>query len=101
MSKGSKEKCPKGGWADYRSGPWYKQVLGVDWGERMTEETAGAYGHGCFKDEPYRFVTIEQKLSGIRQWYDKVSNRGSEWQDVGRTWVGGRNGWEGTRMGGC
>ena len=94
MSKGSKEKCPKGGWAEYRSGPWYKQVQGVDWGERMTDDNAGAYGHGCFKEEPYRFVTIEQKVSGIRQWYDKVSNRWTRWQDA-------RRGREGALKGGA
>ena len=57
------------------SGPWYKKIQGVDQGDRMREENEGKYGHGAFKDEPYRFTTIEQKLSGVRMWYDKVRAR--------------------------
>ena len=65
MSKGDKAKCPKGGWPEYMNGPWYRQILGIDQGDRMREENQGKYGHGAFKDEPYRFTTIEQKLSGL------------------------------------
>ena len=38
----------------------------------MTDENAGKYGHGPHKDEKYRYTSIEQKISGIRKWYDKV-----------------------------
>lgn len=38
----------------------------------MTEENSGKYGHGRDRDEKYRFTSIEQKISGIRKWYDKV-----------------------------
>jgi hypothetical protein len=72
MAKGDKAKCPKGGWADYRNGEWFKQSFERDQGDLMTEENEGKYGHGSHKDEKYRFTTIEQKLSGIRKWYDKV-----------------------------
>lgn len=72
MAKGDKEKCPKGGWAEYRNGGWLKLAFGREQGTMMTEENSGKYGHGPHKDEKYRFTSIEQKISGIRKWYDKV-----------------------------
>lgn len=41
-------------------------------GELMTEANAGKYGWGAHSDQPSRFTTVEQKLSGMRKWYDKV-----------------------------
>ena len=72
MIKGDKEKCPKGGWPEYMNGEWYKQRFGRDQGEYMTEENAGKYGWGATKDKPYRFTTVEQKLSNARQWYNQA-----------------------------
>ena len=63
---------PKGGDPKYRSGEWYKTCFGKNQGECMTEENAKEYGHGAHADEPYRFITIERKLSALRQWYDEV-----------------------------
>ena len=70
MAKGDK-KCPKGGWVDYRNGPWYKLVFGKKQGDLMSSQGQKAYGFGPFADEPCRFVSIEQKVSGIRMWYDR------------------------------
>ena len=72
MARGDRDKCPKGGWAEYSNGEWFKQAFGRNQGDLMTDENVGTYGHGSHKDEKYRFTTIEQKLSGIRKWYDKV-----------------------------
>eukprot|EP00966_Prymnesium_polylepis_P102816 2381899-Prymnesium_polylepis.1 len=80
MAKGDKERCPKGGWPEYRNGEWYKQVLGQDQGDRM-EENEGRYGYGAHKDTKYRYTTIEQKLSGVRKWYDQVRRVSARWTD--------------------
>ena len=68
--KGDK-KFPKGGCVDYRNGPWYKLVFGKKQGDLMSSQGQKAYGFGPFADEPCRFVSIEQKVSGIRMWYDR------------------------------
>ena len=49
-----------------------RSQAGTRQGEMMTDENAGKYGHGPHKDEKYRYTSIEQKISGIRKWYDKV-----------------------------
>eukprot|EP00966_Prymnesium_polylepis_P125622 2904401-Prymnesium_polylepis.1 len=66
MAKGDK-KCPKGGWVDYRNGPWYKIALGKQQGTLIEK----AYGYGARADKPCRFTTIKQKVSGVRMWYDE------------------------------
>jgi hypothetical protein len=63
---------PKGGDPKYRSGEWYKTCFGKEQGEFMAEENAKEYGHGAHADEPYRFVTIERKMTALRKWYDEV-----------------------------
>ena len=70
MAKGSKGKCPKGGWAEYRSGPWYKMRFGHEQGDFLRADNEKEFGHGAYADQPCRFTTIEQKLSGMRLWYD-------------------------------
>ena len=37
MAKGD-PKCPKGGWVEYRDGPWYKMALGKKQGELMASK---------------------------------------------------------------
>ena len=56
---------------DYRNGPWYKLALGKEQGDLMASKGEKTYGFGAHAEEPCRFVTIEQKLSGMRMWYDK------------------------------
>ena len=63
---------PKGGDPKYRNGEWYKTCFGQTQGDFMTEENAKEYGHGAHANEPYRFVTIERKLTALRKWYDEV-----------------------------
>ena len=70
MAKGDK-RCPKGGWVDYRNGPWYKLALGKKQGDLMASKGQKAFGFGPHANEPCRFTTIEQKISGMRMWYDK------------------------------
>lgn len=41
MAKGDKERCPKGGWPEYRNGPWFKQIFGHDQGDLVTAENEG------------------------------------------------------------
>jgi hypothetical protein len=72
MVKGDQERCPKGGWPEYMNGEWYNQRLGRNIGDLMTEENKGKYGWGAYSDQPHHFTTVEQKLSGVRKWYDKV-----------------------------
>ena len=72
MAAGEKDKCPKGGFPEYRSGPWYKKTFGKEQGELMLAANEKAYGHGAHADEPCRFTTVEQKLSGCRRWFDKA-----------------------------
>ena len=55
MAKSDKKRCPKGGWADYRSGPWYKLLAGLEQGAYMKDNHDKAYGHGAYADEPYRY----------------------------------------------
>ena len=38
MAKSDKKRCPKGGWADYRSGPWYKLLAGLEQGAYMKDK---------------------------------------------------------------
>jgi hypothetical protein len=64
-------RCPKGGWVDYRNGPWYKLSLGKEQGDLMMSQGSKEYGVGAHADKPCRFTTIEQKISGMRMWYDK------------------------------
>ena len=54
MAKSDKKGCPKGGWADYRSGPWYNLLAGVEQGGYMKDKHEKAYGHGAHADKPYR-----------------------------------------------
>ena len=63
---------PKGGDPSYRSGEWYKTCFGKEQGDFMTEDNAKDYGHGVRADEPYRFITIERKMTALRKWYDEV-----------------------------
>ena len=70
MAKGDK-KCPKGGWVEYRNGAWYKMTLGKEQGTMMAAKGAKEFGYGPHADQPCRFTTIEQKVSGLRMWYDE------------------------------
>ena len=54
MAKSDKKRCPKGGWADYRNGPWYKLLAGLEQGAFMKVKHEKAYGHGAHADEPFR-----------------------------------------------
>ena len=63
---------PKGGDPKYRSGEWYKTCFGKEQGDCMTAENAKEYGHGAHAAEPYRFITIERKMTALRKWYDEV-----------------------------
>ena len=56
MSKGDK-KCPKGGWIEYRNGPWYKLALGRQQGDLMASKGAKAFGYGPHAEQPCRFTT--------------------------------------------
>ena len=69
--------CPKGGTPEYRNGEWYLTCFGKQQGEYMREDNAKEYGHGQYADQPYRFVTIERKMTALRKWYDEVSLCGS------------------------
>ena len=66
LATGDREKCPKGGRAEYRNGEWYKRVSGRRQGDMMTDENAGEFGHGAHANEPGRATSIEQKLSKKR-----------------------------------
>ena len=55
MAKSDKTRCPKGGWSDYRSGPWYKLIFGAEQGTFLTATHEKAYGHGAYADKPYRY----------------------------------------------
>ena len=70
MAKGD-QKCPKGGWVEYRNGPWYKLALGKKQGDLMASKGPKAFGFGSHAEQPCRFTTIEQKISGMCMWYDK------------------------------
>ena len=72
MATGDRDKCPKGGRAEYRNGDWYKRVSGRLQGDMMTDRNAGEFGHGAYADEPHVATTIEQKLSNIATWFDSV-----------------------------
>ena len=56
-----------------------KATLFYNAGDVMTKKQEGKCGFGPFKDEPCRFITIEQKISGIRKWYDKVRQVWLDW----------------------
>eukprot|EP00966_Prymnesium_polylepis_P248554 5746919-Prymnesium_polylepis.1 len=43
LATGDREKCMKGGRAEYRNGEWYKRVSGRRQGDVMTAENAGEY----------------------------------------------------------
>ena len=58
----------KGGRPEYRAQPQYGLRLGQTQDKFMPTSKEGKYGHGAFKNEPPRFTTIEQTLSGLRQW---------------------------------
>ena len=70
MAKGD-PKCPKGGWVEYRNGAWYKLSFGMEQGTLMAARGAKEFGFGPHADQPCRFTTIEQKVSGLRMWYDE------------------------------
>ena len=70
MAKGD-QKFPKGGWVEYRNGPWYKLALGKKQGDLMASKGPKACGFGSHAEQPCRFTTIEQKISGMRMWYEK------------------------------
>lgn len=72
LATGDRQKCPKGGRAEYRNGEWYKRVSGQRQGDMMTAENGGEFGHGAHADEPSRATSIEQKLSNIATWFDEV-----------------------------
>ena len=72
LATGDREKCPKGGRAEYRNGEWYKRVSGRRQGDNMTADNAGEFGHGAHADEPSRATSIEQKLSNVATWFDNV-----------------------------
>ena len=72
LATGDREKCPKGGRAEYRNGEWYKRVSGRRQGDNMTADNAGEFGHGAHADEPSRATSIEQKLSNVATWFDTV-----------------------------
>jgi len=59
---------PKGGTPEYRNGPWYKKVNGKKQGDRMGRKRA--FGAGAYADTRTRFVTIEQKWSRLKMWFD-------------------------------
>ena len=72
LATGDREKCPKGGRAEYRNGEWYKRVSGRRQGDVMTAENAREFGHGVHADQPGRATSIEQKLSNVATWFDAV-----------------------------
>jgi hypothetical protein len=45
--------------------------FGKEQGALMAAKGAKAYGYGAHADKPCRFTTIEQKVSGVRMWYDE------------------------------
>jgi hypothetical protein len=59
---------PKGGHPEYRAGPWYSKIGGLTQPERWMQTKGGKYGYGVRANEPPRYVTIEQNLTGLRRW---------------------------------
>ena len=59
LATGDREKCPKGGRAEYRNGEWYKRVSGRRQGDMMTDDNAGEFGHGAHANEPGRATSID------------------------------------------
>ena len=80
MATSGDASVPKGGDPACRSGDWYEACFGQKQGGMMTEANAKEYGHGAHADEPYRFVTIERKLTALRKWYDEL-RRGAQRDD--------------------
>ena len=60
---------PKGGTPEYRNGPWYKAPHGKKQGDSMGAKKA--YGYGSYATKKMRYITIEQKWSHLKRWYDE------------------------------
>ena len=61
---------PKGGTPEYRNGPWYKAPHGKKQGDSMGAKKA--YGYGSYATKKMRYITIEQKWSHLKRWYDEA-----------------------------
>ena len=61
---------PKGGSPEYRNGPWYKTIRGQKQGNRLGKKKK--YGRGPYADKKMRYVTLEQKWSALKKWYDEA-----------------------------
>ena len=61
---------PKGGSPEYRNGPWYKTIRGRKQGDGLGKKKK--YGRGPYADKKMRYVTLEQKWSALKKWYDEA-----------------------------
>jgi hypothetical protein len=61
---------PKGGSPEYRNGPWYKTIRGQKQGDCLGKKKK--YGRGPYADKKMRYVTLEQKWSALKKWYDEA-----------------------------